>query len=359
MITDVMKVVIAGGGPAGLITGLKLLEKGISPIILERKAEITSTACAEGCDIASLKQIPFDSSPYISKDVEGTKFLFPGGYSFSSSRKGVVLDRNRWIKGMAEEFAGRGGIIKTGAGVISIDEGMAILKNGERMAYDVLIGADGPFSVVGKYLGNKQEVLPAVQYKIECDTSEIDYMKLYFDKRFSPHYSWVFPKDRVLNVGLAGKFSQLDNFVKFLGLDGKIIKKEAGAIPVSGLAHIIAGRNIALIGDAASMTNPFSGGGLTPIIHASSILSENIDNLKNYEQEIKKHPMSDPVLVKAKNLLMELTNRELEKMGKLVDGRSYEEMRFSDILRAAFHPMLIPKMLAFGKAIVISMKWGW
>jgi len=32
-----MEVVIIGGGPAGIITGLYLLEKGIKPLILEKK----------------------------------------------------------------------------------------------------------------------------------------------------------------------------------------------------------------------------------------------------------------------------------------------------------------------------------
>jgi len=128
---------------------------------------------------------------------------------------------------------------------------------------------------------------------------------------------------------------------------------------VSGLAHIIAGRNIALIGDAASMTNPLSGGGLAPIIYASSILARNIGNLEGYEKEVKKHPISSPAVVKAKNLLMKLTNSELEKMGKLVDGRTFEEMRFSDILGMIGHPRLISKMLTLGKGIVITMEWGW
>jgi len=35
-----MKVVVVGGGPAGLITGLRLIEKGISPLVIERRGDM-------------------------------------------------------------------------------------------------------------------------------------------------------------------------------------------------------------------------------------------------------------------------------------------------------------------------------
>jgi len=46
-----IKVVIVGAGPAGLITGLNLMETGIYPLILEKQPNIKSTACGEACDI--------------------------------------------------------------------------------------------------------------------------------------------------------------------------------------------------------------------------------------------------------------------------------------------------------------------
>ncbi len=354
-----MKVVIVGGGPAGLITGLCLLKRGISPLILEKNAEISSTACAEGCDLTSLKQIPFDSSQHISKEVDGAEFIFPGSYSFSSTRKGAVLDRNRWLRGMAAEFAGKGGVIKANARVKSIGSNVIFLENGDNVAYDILIGADGPFSIVRKHMGIPQELLAGVQYKIKCNTSNIDHLQFYFDKRFSSHYSWVFPKKEYLNVGLAGKFSQLDIFVDFLGLKGKILKKEVGAIPVGGIPGKIVKDNIALIGDAASMTNPLSGGGIAPIIYASDILSRNVYNLNIYEVEIKKHPMFHAAILKAKNVLMKATNTEMGKMGKVVDGKVFEETRYSDLLGMTRYPLLVPKILLLSKGVIMTMRWGW
>ncbi|UCH71472.1 MAG: NAD(P)/FAD-dependent oxidoreductase [Thermoplasmatales archaeon] len=354
-----MKTVIIGGGPAGLITGLRLLEKENETLILEKKPKIASTACAEGCDIKSLKKIPFDSSSYISKKIKGFKLVFPDGKWLLCNTDGVVLDRNRWLKGMADEFKKRGGTLKTNANVKSIKESNLILQNGEQIKYDRLIGADGPYSIIGKNMGINQKHPCGVQYKIKYDTSNMDYLELYLDKKFSEHYSWVFPKDNVINVGLLGKFSQLDSFLDYLKIEKNIVSKEGGAIPLCGISKKIVEENKALIGDAASMTNPLSGGGITPIIHASSILAKNIYDFKNYEKEVQNHPMFHKDILKATNVLLKTDNNDLEKIGKIFHGKVLGEMTNLDFLRISKYPLIAPKISAIGKGLGISLKWGW
>lgn len=355
-----MEVVIVGGGPAGVITGLNLLERGISPLILEKGPEIVSTTCAEGCNLTSLKKIPFDFSPYISKEVKGVKFIFPSDNCFSCNIAGVVLDRDRWLKGMAAAFRKRGGDLRTHAHVSAIHKKFVVLRNGEKIEYETLVGADGSFSLVGKSMGIKQEMICGVQYKIKCDTSGMDHLHFYFDKRFSFIYSWVFPKKNSVNIGLTGKFTQLDTFLEYRGFKKKdILKKEAGALPVSGIPRKIVGDDRALIGDAASMTNPLSSGGLSPIIYASALLSEHINDLERYEREIKSHPMASPLFLKAKNKLVHLTNHELTAIGKLFDGKTLEKINFFDFLALVRHPFLISKTLRIGKGVSLAMKWGW
>lgn len=103
-----MDVVIVGGGPAGIITGLQLLERGESPVIYEKQPQITSSVCAEACDSASLEQLPFDSTPFVAHEVRGACAVFPGDSSFEIPKPGVVLNRQRWLEGLAVVFQKRG-----------------------------------------------------------------------------------------------------------------------------------------------------------------------------------------------------------------------------------------------------------
>ena len=358
-----MKVVIVGAGPAGLITALNLLQRGIKPLILEKKLQISSTACGEAVGLKWLSEIPFDSRPYIAKRVKGARLIFPGDSVDCIEKKSVVLNRTEWLKGMATEVKQRGGEVRLSSEVIGADSNRIKLKSGETIGYDILIGADGPYSRLARYLGIRYSFIVASQYKIAFDTSGMDYLEFYFDKRFSFGFAWIFPKAGVINVGLGGDFAHLDAFLQHRGLDHhKIIKREAGIIPTSGISGKLVQQNIALIGDAASMPNPSGLSGLSPIIQASQILASNIGHLEGYELAVKYHPMANPILRKGGDIMANFTNRDLMNIGKFFSSLKKGEGHAPKITRIAKYPFLflkLHKLWTVYKAGRMAMDYGW
>ncbi|HDS59734.1 MAG TPA: NAD(P)/FAD-dependent oxidoreductase [Thermoplasmatales archaeon] len=354
-----MKAVIVGGGPAGLITGLLLAQRSHRPLILEQQPSIQSTACAEGCDRASLEHLPFDVEPYVQNETAGAHIVFPGNNFFTVHIPGVVLDRTAWLRGLAAALERQGGTIRLNARVQRIREREVELDGGERVPFDVLVGADGPFSVVRKHLGFPVELICGVQYKLDGEAGD-RYLRFYFDKRFSSHYAWVFPKRDSLNVGLAGKFSQLDAFLEHLDLNHcPRLERQAGGIPVSGVPPTIVKGRVALIGDAASMTNALSGGGLGPIIYAARMLADNIHRLRDYQRQVHRHPLAHADIVRGKNVLVSMSDRDLQKMGSLFNGMDLGQVRRRDMAGILRYPLLIRKFVVLGRGVQLTMRWGW
>lgn len=235
-----------------------------------------------------------------------------------------------------------------------------VLQTGERLSADVVVGADGPFSLLRKQMDIPQELIRGVQYRVACDTRSMDHLRFYFDKRFTEHYGWLFPRGDVVNVGLSGKFRQLDRLLAHLGLHPMAVQEQmVGAIPVGGVPQRLVDAARALIGDAASMTNPLSGGGLAPIIHASALLARHIDDLPGYERAVHAHPLADPSIIRAKNTLLRLDVDDLRKMGMLVDGKSMHQLGYRDRLAALRYPLLAPSFKAMAKGVALSLEWGW
>ena len=358
-----MKVVIVGAGPAGLITALNLLEAGLKPLILEKEPEIRSTACGEAVGLQWLNELPFDSNPYTAKRVKGAKLIFPGDNFDLIDKECAVLNRTEWLRGMAEEVKQRGGKIRLSSEAVALASNRVKLESGETIGYDILIGADGPKSRLARHMGMSYDFIVASQYKISADTADMDYLEFYFDKRFSFGYAWIFPKEGTVNVGLGGDFAHLDTFLKYKGLDKqRILKKEVGIIPASGISAKLARGNIALIGDAAAMPNPSGASGLAPIIQASQILKRNINHLEDYQREVKKHPMAHPILPKGALIMKKYSNQDLANIGKLFSGLKEGVGHAPYLTRLIKHPALLlklHKLWTVYKAGKIAMDYGW
>jgi len=317
-----MDLKIIGAGPGGILSGLYLLENGITPRILERQSRenYKSTPCAEGVSRGTIdklkRDIGFDSSSFINNEPDRAVLSFPSGReTFWEYPVPVILDRTEWLWALIEEFERRGGHIEFDKEVGDIDD----------LDYDYLIGADGPNSRVRRRIGGDVRIVSACQYRFKPEEYQRKVLELHWDKRFSEFYSWIFPKKDYLNIGCGGSYGGLDRFLSYKNMNGEILERKAHPITFGG-TNFQEG-NIFLIGDAAGMLNPVLGDGLGPIVFASEVLSFCFGegDLGMYEKILRKKLPDSQVT----DVLLSLNQRDLDKLGNLLDG-----VNFLDFLKA-------------------------
>jgi len=348
------KIAVVGAGPAGVIVGNYLISQGFNVTLFEEKKETISTPCGEGISHRTVEKLEkdtdFDSSLFISREVKGLKNFFPGYYHVFIHKKGYVLNRQDWLKGLQNHFQKNGG-------KIVFNKKISSLKG---IQSDFFVAADGPNSFIRKQINAKVEVVPACQYKMVLDHPQRDYVEFCWDKQVSQFYAWNFPKaNNQFNVGTMGNFSQLNDFIKKYGLKGRIEKKEAYPITFNGKG--IQKENILLIGDAAGMANPFSKGGLAPIVYASEILTKCLkeNTAEEYEKKIYEHPAFSHEFYQLYRIICKLSQEELRAIGSVAHGFDLFKMPLTAKLRVLTHPLLINNFLKLYSGFKKGIELAW
>lgn len=291
------EVVVVGAGPAGSMAAKHAALSGLKTILLEKKAEIGAPLrCAEGVSRRRLIEVGLEPDPqWISQKIIGSIMRSPAGHtlkvieSHDENGVGYVLERHLFDKAVAQQAVDAGVqiMMRTGCtGVIKNEQGKLIgikaRKMGEEIEIyaDCIIAADGYESQVARWAGvdtslRIQDMDSCLQYRMTNVDIDAEFCEFIIGSHAPGGYIWIFPKGpRIANVGIgiqgaqcqcgAGPKYYLD---KYIQKDerlrhGEILEIAGGGVSTSpGLSCSVAD-NLMIVGDAARVINPMTGGGI-------------------------------------------------------------------------------------------------
>ncbi len=263
-------VAIVGAGPAGLILANELDGFANVAIFDKKTAPHRRIACAEWTPPMFPVQGVQSTSSMVTSYEDQT---------ISKDFAGKIIDRESWQLGLLSSLSHAK--VHLGEEVNEIDGNCIITPKGHYCA-DLIVGADGPTSIVRKSLGiTISPVLPAINVKVKAK-KHLESTFVYFMPEIECGYGWYFPKDEFANIGV-GTTSNLKNALEFLlahlqkiGMIGEsmFFDHAAGLIPLSGLCTSPF-PGVALIGDAAGLTDPLTGAGISQAFESATELAKS------------------------------------------------------------------------------------
>lgn len=308
-------VVVVGAGPGGSTAARFAAAAGLKVLLLEKRPEIGAPVrCAEGLSKEALDKVGVKPrKSWIAREVRGARIYGPNmkyvelGAESAGNEVGYVLERLLFDKHLAALAADAGAEIwlrSPAIGVMLRDGrpvGVRVKRLGEvlEVETDLIIAADGFESQVGRWAGLRtnvplKDVVTTAEYRMANIDIDPDFTEFFLGNEVAPGgYAWIFPKgEREANVGLGVEalrveggeaFSYLRKFVDMIpGLrKGQPLAIITGAVSVSLPLRKTYGNGIMLVGDAARLIDPLTGGGIANAMvsgmHAGRTAAEAIE----------------------------------------------------------------------------------
>ncbi|MGD9040941.1 MAG: NAD(P)/FAD-dependent oxidoreductase, partial [Desulfobacteraceae bacterium] len=271
---DSVDVLVVGAGPAGSSAARAAAEAGATVLMIEKRARIGEPVrCAEYIPRLLAQQVKVPRE-VIAQETDGIMTVMPDGKLLRKTAPGFILNRGKFDQALAAQAEMAGARIHTATRAVSM-AGRRVMtmgpSGGEEIRAKVIVGADGPDSTVGTWIGQKnKKVMWAVQQTVALKQPVHD-TEVYFAREYPGGYAWLFPKGELANVGV-GVQRELGGIPKVAfkafrekikDRIGELASVTAGLIPVGGpLPSVDEKAGIILVGDAAGHTHAITGGGI-------------------------------------------------------------------------------------------------
>jgi geranylgeranyl reductase family protein len=270
-------ILVVGAGPAGSSAARAAAQGGARVLLVDKRRQVgLPVQCAEFVPWQLAHQAPVPPR-CIAQTIRQMRTVLPDGRVVDKAAGGYVLDRALWDKHLAVLANQAGAELRTGCTVVAYDGHEVLLRHGSREARiqaQVIVGADGPHSTVAGWIGQTQsEFVHGVEVEVVLPEAR-EQTEIYFDPLYRGGYGWLFPKGETANVGVAVNVrlggragAALDHLLDRLGLSrSAVVGTLGGAVPVGGPVAALQTGKILLVGDAAGLAHPVTGGGIAPAV---------------------------------------------------------------------------------------------
>lgn len=274
--TEKFDLVIVGASFAGLVAARTAARRGLRVAVIEAKPEAGARVHTTGIlvkEAAEEVDIPHD----LTRRVHGVRLyapnlkavdLFAPGYFFLTTRTADLL------RHLADEAERAGATMFFATRFTGAERvGHEFRLKAPDIAARYLIGADGGRSRVAECFGLGRNTAFLTGLEAEYDTVDgLDprFLHCFIDSELAPGYlAWAAAGPTVTQLGLAVSGAAKPDLPAFLKKTetlfrpvGAPVERRSGLIPCGGLVRNFHAPGVLLIGDAAGMVSPMTGGGI-------------------------------------------------------------------------------------------------
>lgn len=270
-------LVIVGASFAGLVAARTAAMRGLRVAVLDAKPEAGHRVATTGILVKEAAE-EIDVPHHLTRRVHGVRLyspnlahidLFAPGYFF------LTTDTPNLLRWLADEAGRAGARLLWGARFAGgAWDGDTYRIAQQDISARYVLGCDGGRSAVAQHfgLGRNTRFLTGLESEYEGLTeADPRFLHCFLDSELAPGYiAWVAPGPKHAQVGLAAGGGHTAKLAPFLDRTeplfrfsrARVVGHRAGRIPCGGIVSRWADRGVMLIGDAAGVVSPATGGGI-------------------------------------------------------------------------------------------------